>query len=314
MKPQTVNRDPKRGDRIFKFVFEKKIGGGGFGSVYKCSLVDNPKKKIALKIVSFKNISSVQNEKEIFDEVQKEKSQYFPRVYDVACCSLFIYIAMELLGSSLELLKDKKYKQKLCQETKKPFRHICLLTSIKMLNCIEALHKCKIIHRDIKPSNFLMRKDNSSSICLIDFGLAKFYMIDGSHIKEGWDSEVGTVLYQSIAAHEKRTLSRKDDLYSWFYSFIELLFGYLPWAKDKAFNADEIHLIKFQCEECDDDLCRGDPLLKDIHEKIKKMDFEAEPDYKGIIELITDAIRNPTDPSNETNDDDVVEDNCCNVC
>lgn len=40
------------------------------------------------------------------------------------------------------------------------------------------------IHRDIKPENFLISKEDSSIVYLIDFGLSKYYRaIDGKHIE-----------------------------------------------------------------------------------------------------------------------------------
>jgi serine/threonine protein kinase len=40
------------------------------------------------------------------------------------------------------------------------------------------------IHRDIKPENFLISKEDSSLVYLIDFGLSKYYRVnDGRHIE-----------------------------------------------------------------------------------------------------------------------------------
>ena len=107
---------------------------------------------------------------------------------------------------------------------------------IQIVNGIESVHKSGYIHRDIKPSNFVFGRsdDETSKIFLIDFGLAK------QHIDPKTDEPYppkrrcdfrGTIPYASLTAHNKMDLSRKDDMWSFFYMLIEFLEGTLPWRK-----------------------------------------------------------------------------------
>jgi len=57
-----------------------------------------------------------------------------------------------------------------------------------MIAAVRDVHQKGLVHRDIKPSNFCLARGrldpHLSDVYLIDFGLAKEYMIDGKHITQ----------------------------------------------------------------------------------------------------------------------------------
>jgi hypothetical protein len=62
---------------------------------------------------------------------------------------------------------------------------------------------------------------------LIDFGLARKYLNDdGSHMEPRPEASFrGSTAYASVHAHRDEDLSRRDDLWSWFYMLLELVEG-----------------------------------------------------------------------------------------
>jgi serine/threonine protein kinase len=96
------------------------------------------------------------------------------------------------------------------------------------------IHEEGVVHRDIKPENFCVGKDehNFDKLYILDFGLSKiFYSEDTGHIapREG-KSLLGDMMYASIANHEGKEQSRRDDLESILYMVIHLMAGSLPWT------------------------------------------------------------------------------------
>ena len=98
----------------------------------------------------------------------------------------------------------------------------------QMLVAIENVHAAGIIHRDIKPSNFVMgrKEEDKQNVYLVDFGLAKEHLdlktMQPLHPRCNTDFR-GTIPYASINAHLKYELSRRDDMWSFFFVVLEFL-------------------------------------------------------------------------------------------
>jgi len=80
------------------------------------------------------------------------------------------YLVMELLGA--EDISKLRNRMRNLSVNSMPLTAAAYLTR-KMLDCIKRLHKNGYVHRDIKPSNFVRRSKSSTSICIVDFGIAK---------------------------------------------------------------------------------------------------------------------------------------------
>jgi serine/threonine protein kinase len=267
-----------QGDVVGGDTIKKLIGQGGFGDIY-CVLNLETNKPGALKV----EMLGAGNQgilKEITMRSQLQGSPVFPRMETTGENDRCRFLVMELLGPSLAtILRNRGNKYPLV---------LALRSGVEMLKCIEQLHRRGYIHRDVKPGNFLIRPDPMYPICLIDFGLAASYVDceSGAHLDPQLDRGfVGTTGYASENALRGHSLSRRDDLISWFHSLVEMVRGKMPWPD----QADRETVIKMRKRK---QFLAGLPKqVKHIHEMITRMDFEETPDYNHMAALMNEAIR-----------------------
>ena len=135
-------------------------------------------------------------------------------------------IAMQLMGKNLAL-----YRRSLKKRWTRAFAVSVLL---QMLEAIQQLHDAGYIHRDIKPTNFVVglyaRKHD---VYMVDFGLAKQHLNQHGkpHPRRKNTNFRGTLTYASLNAHNKIDLSRRDDLWSFYFVMLDFLNEDLPWRQ-----------------------------------------------------------------------------------
>ncbi len=193
-------------------------------------------------------------------------------------------LVMEFLGKSIEDVFD------MC-DRKFSLKTIIYIT-LQLLERIESVHNSKLVYRDIKPENFVLGlrgTPKANIIHIIDFGLAKEYIIEGTdrHIPMRIKDHItGTARYMSINAHAGREQGRRDDLEAIGHLVIYLLRdGRLPWMGLKAKNSKE----RFN-KICDhkkgtpiESLCKGFPEEFAHYLKYcRELEFEAEPNYREL--------------------------------
>ena len=276
------------------------LGEGSFSKLYQaydnkyCSCV-------ALKVEKKDKLKRIlRSEYDILKKLQGIK--HIPKVYDfienfnIQKTSNLNCIEMELLGKNLSFFKKtfKCYNSILVYEI--------LLQSI---TAIENLHNKGYIHRDIKPTNFVLGrndeenlyknfflKHNDINIFMVDFGLAKIHLDKNSNVippKQNTDFR-GTLTYASLNAHYKIELSRRDDLWSFFFMILDLLNENLPWRNCKE---DKNEIIKMK------EKCLQDPInnlfltttkdkieIYNIFNHIKSLNYDSKPDYQYIYNQI----------------------------
>lgn len=198
------------------------LGKGSFGEVY---LAKDPilRTFCVLKLENMKiKHPQLKNEKNVLDIMAD--SEGFPKAFDYGTYNDYNYMAIELLGPSINDMFN--YCKGFSLET-------VLLIAIQVLQRIQEFHSKNFIHRDIKPENFLCGiEENSNLIYLIDFGLARKYKesktMDHIPYREN-RMMMGTARYASINNHLGVEQSRRDDLEAIGYLFIFLLKKRLPW-------------------------------------------------------------------------------------
>jgi len=283
-----------------------QIGEGAFSKLYSAYDL-RLNKHVALKVEKNNDKKSLlKNEFEIYSSLNKLSCipkiyNYIPNITNEKEENKYINcIEMELLGKNLFSFK----------KTFKYYNNILAYDILlQCLKSIKNLHDLGYIHRDIKPSNFCLRKDDEKSILinyknnnyfkhninvyLIDFGLVKKLNLNeektilqnGESINRGF---VGTLTYASLAAHNNEELSKKDDLWSFFFMLLDLLNEKLPWRNYSLGHEKAIFEIKQKCLDQPEkylflDSTKNCEEIMNIFNYIKNLKAESEPDYEYIL-------------------------------
>ena len=196
---------------------------------------------------------------------------------------------MELLGKSLEDIFQQ-------QQKKFSIKTVCMV-GIQMLDRLEFIHSKNIIHRDIKPDNFVVGLEEKSHIIyVLDFGLSKKFRSSRTHqhIKFNVNKKLtGTARYASINALKGCEQSRRDDLEAIGYVLMYFLRGSLPWQGLHVNKGEDRYkkILSKKKGTSAEELCKGFP--NEFVEYInytRNLEFEADPDYKFLRELLIKAL------------------------
>ncbi|CAN0270765.1 unnamed protein product, partial [Discosporangium mesarthrocarpum] len=168
-----------------------------------------------------------------------------------------------------------------------------------MLECLEGMHRQGYLHRDVKPANFVRRRKGGRDFVVIDFGLAKQYRAPGGELRpERPKAEFrGTSMYASLGAHEELDQSRRDDLWSLLYVFLDLYLGKLPWA-ELVRARDKPAVASMKRRYFNGDASYTENLNVNIHTSVafkmlKEVKWADEPDYKllrGVFQDIHEGL------------------------
>jgi casein kinase I family protein HRR25 len=256
-----------------KYKVTEKIGAGSFGEIYKGYNI-RTNQYVAIKVEPIKNNTMLLKNESTFYQYLKD-IQCIPNVKWFGKDNDNYYMVIDLLGISLQTLKEKRGKL-----TLKDTLHI----GIHIINLLKNIHDKFLIHRDIKPDNFLFGLNNKSSqLYLIDFGFCKTYTINDKHIKMRKTSNlIGTPIYASINAHNLLEMSRRDDLESLAYMLIFFCNGKLEWQYD--FCNDTI-IEKKEKILVDNSLSLYPAVLIDYIKYTRLLNFEDSPDYLYLINM-----------------------------
>ncbi|KAM3714650.1 hypothetical protein ACB098_01G353300 [Castanea mollissima] len=199
------------------FASNNKLGEGGFGSVYKGTLLGG--QEIAVKRLS-KN--SGQGLNEFKNEVILiAKLQHRNLVKLLGCCiqeqeKLLIYEYMH--NKSLDSFIFDQWKSRLLDWR---MRHNIIGGIARGLLYLHEDSRLRIIHRDLKASNVLL--DNNMNPKISDFGLAKTF--GGDQTKADTNRIVGTYGYMPPEYAGYGQISVKTDVFSFGVLLLEIVSG-----------------------------------------------------------------------------------------
>ena len=259
-----------------KYKLLDKIGEGSFGTIYKGENI-RTKEYVAIKIEPIiNNTKLLKNESTIYQYLSNNEG--FPNIKWFGKDKLNYYMVINLLGESLQMLKERNHTFSL---------KLVLQIGIQIINLLKTIHDKGLIHRDIKPDNFLLGLNNKNKqIYLIDFGFCKTFLQNDKHIDiKKTNNLIGTNNFASVNAHEFNELSRRDDLESLGYMLIYFYNGELIW-KDYSDN-EMIKIIKNHIINDE----RIPKILIQYLKIIKCLEFKESPNYNLIINIFKDELK-----------------------
>ncbi|PSR96869.1 G-type lectin S-receptor-like serine/threonine-protein kinase [Actinidia chinensis var. chinensis] len=192
----------------------RKLGGGGFGSVFKGTLGDGA--KVAVKRLDLLG----QGRKEFLAEVKTMgRIHHVNLVKLVGFCAershrLLVYEYMSN-GSLDKWIFDRTPKGSLKWEIRKKI----ILNIAKGLTYLHEDCQKRIVHLDIKPQNILLDEDFNAK--LSDFGLSKSIDKDQSHVITQMRGTRGYLAPEWLS----RKITEKADVYSFGVVLLEVICG-----------------------------------------------------------------------------------------
>lgn len=197
--------------QLGKYKILKKLGSGGFGSVY---LAEDTFLK-SLRALKIPHRAGSQIEKSLQESMVQAKlldHPYIVKLLTVDIINKNIIMVMEYVkGTDLEKVLDQKERLPI-KNALKYFR--------QLLSALAFAHQHKIIHRDIRPSNILI--DENDDIKVTDFGTSRLL---GD--KPFATTRIGSPPYMAPEQFEGRAVLASD-IYSAGCLFYEMVSGLPP--------------------------------------------------------------------------------------
>eukprot|EP01053_Blabericola_migrator_P004936 Blabericola_migrator_1__4935@NODE_2574_length_2585_cov_336_116362_g1612_i0_p1_GENE_NODE_2574_length_2585_cov_336_116362_g1612_i0NODE_2574_length_2585_cov_336_116362_g1612_i0_p1_ORF_typecomplete_len634_score132_34Pkinase/PF00069_25/3_7e67Pkinase_Tyr/PF07714_17/1_1e44EFhand_7/PF13499_6/1_7e07EFhand_7/PF13499_6/3_9e11EFhand_7/PF13499_6/6_2e08EFhand_8/PF13833_6/0_027EFhand_8/PF13833_6/0_75EFhand_8/PF13833_6/0_14EFhand_8/PF13833_6/0_0086EFhand_8/PF13833_6/4_3e06EFhand_1/PF00036_32/0_29EFhand_1/PF0003 len=213
--------------------FEKRLGSGSFGEVYRvtdrrvnaeraCKLINKGRVQVPLE--------------QIQEEIQILKSVDHPnviKIYEIFEDPSSVYILQELCQGG-ELLSTM-----LIDEGKAKIHDEFFVRRImqELLDGLSHIHSKRIMHKDLKPENILFANKNPNSpIKIIDFGLGEIFR---GHT-EVTDVLRGSAIYMAPEAFQDGQLCLKSDVWSAGCIMFNLLTGKFPFDAEDLSQFREV--------------------------------------------------------------------------
>jgi casein kinase I family protein HRR25 len=258
-----------------KYRIIEQIGTGSFGLIFKGENI-RTKEAVAIKVEPIQNETKLlKNETIIYQYLQNKTGM--PKVKWFGKDETNYYMVINLLGESLQILKDRKEIFSLT---------LTLQIGIQIIHLLQTIHEMGLVHRDIKPDNFLLGlEEKKNQIYIIDFGFCKTFLNGEKHIEMKKTSNIiGSLTYASINTHKFMEQSRRDDLESLGYMLVCFFMGKLPWHELNKNN------LILEMKEKMTHSKNISSVFLDYFTYVKKLEFEERPDYLFLIDMFKREI------------------------
>lgn len=212
---------------INDFKFDKLVGKGSYGSVYKAIKKDD-NSTYAIKKIKIDNLNHCEK-KYVINEIKilaSHNSNNLLTYFGVFQNDYSIYIITEYAtkGDLYQIIKKHKARNTTftSSEIWNNFIGICL--------GLQHLHKNNIIHRDIKCANILI--DNNNNIKLGDFGIIKIMPTYMAYAQ----TQIGTPYYMAPEIYKNQRYSEKCDIWSLGCVLYEMMFLTPPFTGKNIYD------------------------------------------------------------------------------
>ena len=221
--------DLEAGTKVGEYEIEKKIGEGGFGTVYRAvhPLIG---KVAAVKVLSRMYSAQPEMVSRFVAEARAVNQIQNSHIIDIFAFGRLEdgrhYYVMEFLNG----LPLEDYITK-CGRLE-PAEAVSILRSVA--KALDAAHAKGIAHRDLKPDNvFLVDNDGEYSPKLLDFGIAKLLSDDNkSNHKTKTGAPIGTPYYMSPEQCRGVDVDHRTDIYAFGIMTYKMLTGRVPFEGD----------------------------------------------------------------------------------
>ena len=263
------------------------IGKGNFSEILQCLNINN-NNIIAMKIEPIDTLyKTLTNEAKIIGYLQDNKCKYIPTLFWYGK-----YLNYNCMAISYYDYSFTEHIQKNVLTIKEINSYI-----IQIISILSDIHNNFVIHRDLKPDNFMFK---NNKIYIIDFGLSTYYINEHEQhiINKTHTNILGSPNYISYNIHNGNTYSRRDDLISIMYMYIELVYKNLPWTNicnQSHTEFNHLHIlnpsnIERQRSKSIDNIKKliiDNEYLCDIFNYLYTLSFANKPMYEYLIDKIS---------------------------
>jgi serine/threonine-protein kinase len=187
----------------------RRIGSGGFGSVYEAKHVVTGR-RCALKVLWSHFAAEEEFRLRFLQESRVAAHLENDYIVDVLDAGIeeesdTPFIVMELLQGEDLAQRLKRKRRFTPEETTVYLSHVAV--------ALDLTHEAGIIHRDLKPANLFLtrRSDGSPLVKILDFGVAKFL---AEQSKAGVTHSAGTPLYMAPEQFRRSPITKAVDIYA----------------------------------------------------------------------------------------------------
>jgi len=214
-----------------RYLIERKLGQGGFGSIYLASDRKIVARKIVVKVMRTEELANDWSKKKFQQELEALARIDHPSVVGVLDSGETPdgrpFIVMQYIdGVSLRSLLSPEGMQ---------FSRVANVVR-QIGKALTAAHQAGILHRDLKPENIMVQTtDDEEHVKIIDFGVAKVRnsIVDVTTAK---DVAVGTIAYMSPEQLSAQAITIESDVYAMGVIAYEMLTGKRPTNPESAFQ------------------------------------------------------------------------------